>query len=103
LPLPSNALISLYADKKGNNVIIVASYLAQLIKGSKDKDKDKDKKFIISTHHGLFYNVIVNELRGADKYLLTKNGEDYKLFHRILPNSLTMVSPLLLILEIIQN
>ncbi len=58
-----------------NNVIIVASHLAQLIKDS----KDKDKKFIISTHHGLFYNVIVNELRGADKYLLTKNGENYKL------------------------
>ena len=56
-----------------NNVIIVASYLAKLIKDS------KGKKFIISTHHGLFYNVIVNELRGADKYLLTKNGEDYKL------------------------
>jgi hypothetical protein len=49
------------------HVILVASYLAQLIKGSKDKDEDKDKKFIISTHHGLFYNVIVNELRGADK------------------------------------
>jgi wobble nucleotide-excising tRNase len=58
-----------------NNVITVASHLAQLIKDS----KDKDKKFIISTHHGLFYNVIVNELRGADKYLLTKNGENYKL------------------------
>jgi wobble nucleotide-excising tRNase len=35
-----------------NNVIIVASYLAKLIKDS------KGKKFIISTHHGLFYNVI---------------------------------------------
>jgi hypothetical protein len=34
-----------------NNVIIVASYLAKLIKDS------KGKKFIISTHHGLFYNV----------------------------------------------
>jgi wobble nucleotide-excising tRNase len=33
-----------------NNVIIVASHLAQLIKDS----KDKDKKFIISTH---FYAV----------------------------------------------
>jgi GTP cyclohydrolase I len=44
-----------------NNVIIVASHLAQLIKGS----KDEDKKFIISTHHGLFYNVIVNELLSA--------------------------------------
>jgi hypothetical protein len=41
-----------------NNVITVASHLAQLIKDS----KDKDKKFIISTHHGLFYNVIVKDM-----------------------------------------
>ena len=56
-----------------NNVIVVASHLAQLIKAS------NDKKFIISTHHGLFYNVIFNELKSADKYLLTKNKDSYKL------------------------
>jgi wobble nucleotide-excising tRNase len=56
-----------------NNVIIVASYLAKLIKDSKGKE------FIISTHHGLFYNVIFNQLKNSDKYFLTKNGEDYKL------------------------
>ena len=56
-----------------NNVIIVASHLAKMIRDS------ANKKFIISTHHGLFYNVIFNELKGADKYLLTKNSNSYKL------------------------
>ncbi len=56
-----------------NNVILVASHLAKLIRDS------KGKQFVISTHHGLFYNVIYNELRGADKYLLTKNSSGYKL------------------------
>lgn len=50
-----------------NNVIIVASHLAKLIKNS------EGKKFVISTHHGLFYNVIFNELRGSEKYLLRKD------------------------------
>lgn len=58
-----------------NNVIIVASHLAKLIRDSNGKE------FIISTHHGLFYNVIFNELRGAEKFLLIKNSSDnnYKL------------------------
>ena len=58
-----------------NNVIIVASHLAKLIKDS------EGKKFIISTHHGLFYNVIFNELKSADKYLLIKDSKsnNYKL------------------------
>jgi len=49
-----------------NNVITVASHLAQLIKKS-------DKQFIISTHHGLFYNVIFNELKKSEKYLLRRD------------------------------
>lgn len=53
-----------------NNVITVASHLAQLIRNS------DNKKFIISTHHGLFYNVIFNELKKSEKYLLTKNSVD---------------------------
>ncbi len=56
-----------------NNVITVASHLAKMIKDS------NDKKFIISTHHGLFYNVIFNELKNSDKYLLLKNQDSYKL------------------------
>jgi len=53
-----------------NNVIIVASHLAKLLRDSNGKE------FIISTHHGLFYNVIFNELNGAAKYLLRKNTTD---------------------------
>ena len=58
-----------------NNVIIVASHLARLIKDS------EGKQFIISTHHGLFYNVIFNEFKNTTKYLLRKNSKDnnYKL------------------------
>lgn len=58
-----------------NNVIIVASHLAKLIKDS------TNKKFIISTHHGLFYNVIFNELKSAEKFLLIKDSknDNYKL------------------------
>jgi wobble nucleotide-excising tRNase len=56
-----------------NNAITVASHLAQILKDS------KDKKFIISTHHGLFYNVIFNELSRAEKYLLTNDNNKYKL------------------------
>lgn len=52
-----------------NNVITVASHLSQLLKQS------TGKKFIISTHHGLFYNVIFNELN-ANKYLLNKKNQD---------------------------
>ena len=55
-----------------NNVIIVASHLAKLIRDSNDKE------FIISTHHGLFYNVIFNELDRADKFLLIKDSSNNK-------------------------
>jgi wobble nucleotide-excising tRNase len=51
-----------------NNVIIVASHLAQLLKDA------EGKQFIISTHHGLFYNVMFNELKKAEKYLLRKDS-----------------------------
>ncbi|MGE0175202.1 MAG: AAA family ATPase [Oligoflexales bacterium] len=41
-----------------NNAIAVASDLAQILKKGKDKIKA-----IISTHHGLFFNVLYNELK----------------------------------------
>lgn len=41
-----------------NNAIAVASDLAQLLKRGKDKIKT-----VISSHHGLFFNVMVNELK----------------------------------------
>lgn len=58
-----------------NNVITVASHLAKLIRDSNGKE------FIISTHHGLFYNVMFNELKNAEKYLLKKDtfSNTYKL------------------------
>lgn len=67
-----------------NNAIIVASDLANLIKHDLEvnKDKDKNKKYIISSHHSLFYNVMFNELR-HDKnksYFLHKaKDETYRL------------------------
>ena len=58
-----------------NNAITVASDLANLIKEDvqKNGDKEKNKKFIISSHHGLFYNVIYNELKKnrSKSYFLT--------------------------------
>lgn len=52
-----------------NNVIAVASHLAQLLK------EQEDLKIVISSHHALFFNVMYNELKkskGKD-FLLTKS------------------------------
>lgn len=55
-----------------NHLIELAVDLAQLIKSSKS-----DVKFIITTHNPLFYNVLYNELKRQDLFLLKKleNGE----------------------------
>ena len=55
-----------------NNVIAIASNLAQLMK------KD-DAKIIISTHHTLFFNVLCNETGKAEQLFLQKksNNEGY--------------------------
>ena len=53
-----------------NNAILVANHLANLI-----KQEDNSIHTIISTHHGLFYNVICNELKRADKLYLYKEEE----------------------------
>jgi len=42
-----------------HNTIAVASDLARIIKDTKNS-----VKFVISTHHGLFFNVMFNELKG---------------------------------------
>jgi len=55
-----------------NNAIAVASHLAQLLK------KQSDIKTIISTHHTLFFNVIYNEMKRAEKYFLCRNNENGK-------------------------
>lgn len=67
-----------------NNAIIVASDLANLIKHDigVNKDKDKNKKYVISSHHSLFYNVMFNELRHdkSKSYFLHKaKDETYRL------------------------
>ena len=56
-----------------NNVIAVASDLARLLKSGKDKVKT-----VVSSHHGLFFNVICNELKKLKhkKYFLHKNEPD---------------------------
>lgn len=58
-----------------NNVIAVASHLAQLLKG---KGQDRIKA-VISSHHTLFFNVLSNELDKAKKYFLSKtqNNNEY--------------------------
>ncbi|APD49945.1 AAA family ATPase [Francisella hispaniensis] len=46
-----------------NNAIAVASDLAQLLKSS-----DNNIKTVISSHHGLFFNVLHNEFRSSKKF-----------------------------------
>lgn len=59
-----------------NNAITVASDLAGLIKSDIEKNRDakKNRKYIISSHHSLFYNVMYNELK--------KNSNKSYFFHR---------------------
>ncbi|QCK16241.1 AAA family ATPase [Mangrovivirga cuniculi] len=60
-----------------NNAIAVASDLAQLLKRGKDKIK-----FVISSHHSLFFNVMYNELKKIKHkchFLHKNNGDGYVL------------------------
>lgn len=50
------------------NAIAVANHLAQMLTKS-----DDGPRTVISTHHGLFFNVLCNELTKASKYFL-KHG-----------------------------
>ncbi len=50
-----------------HNAIAVANHLAQLLKGT-----DRQMKSVISTHHALFFNVLCNELKQANKYFLSR-------------------------------
>ena len=52
-----------------NNVIAIASNLAQMMK------KD-DAKIIVSTHHTLFFNVLCNEIENAEQLFLQKKSND---------------------------
>ena len=55
-------------------IIDVALDLAKLIKSS-----NTNLKFIITTHHALFYNVLHNELKNGEKYTLNKIKRRYYL------------------------
>ena len=61
-----------------NNAIAVGSDLAKLLRRSKDR-----LKTVVSSHHGLFFNVMVNELKkhSPKTYFLHKarDGEGYTL------------------------
>lgn len=58
-----------------NNVIIIASDLAQILKKQQGENKIKT---IISSHHTLFFNVMCNELKTVDskKYFFHKTKSD---------------------------
>lgn len=53
-----------------NNTIAVASHLAQML-----KKEGNNVKTIISSHHTLFFNVMCNELKNANRYFLSKMGD----------------------------
>ncbi|NBD38672.1 MAG: AAA family ATPase [Verrucomicrobia bacterium] len=53
------------------NAITVSSNLANLI-----KDTDNGTKFVVSTHHNLFFNVLFNELGRAVKTCLSLDRSD---------------------------
>ena len=50
-----------------NNVIAVASHLAQLMSGN-------DIKVVVSSHHTLFFNVLCNEINKAEQLFLQKDS-----------------------------
>lgn len=60
-----------------NHIIDVALDLAFLIK--KSNEEQTGLKFILTTHHPLFYNVLFNELGGAVKHTLSKVDQNYEL------------------------
>ena len=67
-----------------NNAITLASDLSNMIKDDFEKHKDTDtqRKYIISTHHGLFFNIVYNELKkeSSKSYFFYKTKkETYKL------------------------
>ena len=60
-----------------NYAVSVAHNLATLLKSyNKDGRLREPIQFIISTHHGLFFNVLCNELQRAPRYLFSKNTSD---------------------------
>jgi ABC-type multidrug transport system ATPase subunit len=56
-----------------NNAIAVAAHLAKML-------KDQDRlKAVVSSHHTLFFNVMCNEVKSAQKYYLSREGQGWQL------------------------
>ena len=67
-----------------NNAITLASDLSNMIKDDLEKNKETDgqRKYVISSHHALFFNIVYNELKKSlsKSYFLYKTKkETYKL------------------------
>lgn len=60
-----------------HNAIAVANHLAKLLKMPESK-----LKTVISTHHTLFFNVLCNELKRANKYFLSRDESPEELLLR---------------------
>jgi len=56
-----------------NNAIAVAAHLAQMLKGQ------NRVKAVISSHHTLFFNVLCNEMKRAQRYFLRKTASGFEL------------------------
>jgi wobble nucleotide-excising tRNase len=56
-----------------NNAVAMAAHLAKLIK------EQSHIKFIISSHHTLFFNVLCNEMKKAQKFFLSYQDSKYHL------------------------
>lgn len=57
-----------------NNIIAIAHDLATIIKNTQE---GRNLKFIISTHHALFFNVLFNSLSNANKYFYYIKDDKY--------------------------
>ena len=61
-----------------NNAITIATDLSSLIKKDIEGNGKNKKKYVISSHHSLFYNVVYNELRHikSKTYMLYRTQND---------------------------
>lgn len=95
-----------------NNAILVATDLADIIKDhyikmkniNDEKVNDSKIKIVFSTHHGLFYNVLINELEGfkwnsTESYFIKRNETD-NLYSLIPPRSVPFFYHLSIINEL---
>ncbi len=72
---PYNWVKNIYIDDPissldEHNAIAVANHLARLLKNPESR-----LKTVVSTHHTLFFNVLFNEIKSANKYFLSRDGK----------------------------